>query len=59
MKKLIKHVYGTHAFIKIKLDDGEVVEFDVFWTENGEVFKIPEQWKNRAAEIKTAFNILF
>lgn len=59
MEKLTEHVYGAHAFLKFKLDDDEIVELDVFWTEKGEVFKIPEQWKSRAAEIKTAFNILF
>lgn len=37
MQKLIEHTYGTHIYMKIRLDNGRIEEIDVYIKENGEM----------------------
>jgi hypothetical protein len=35
MEKLIEHTYGTHIYMKMRLDNGRIEEIDVFITNDG------------------------
>lgn len=35
MLKLAEHTYGSHIFMRIKLDNGRIEEIDVYLDENG------------------------
>ena len=59
MEKLIEHVYGTHAYMKLKINDGTITEIDVYWAEAGTTYKVPDSMENRREEIIHAFNELF
>lgn len=35
MEKIIDHTYGTHIYMKMKLDNGRIEEIDVYFTDDG------------------------
>lgn len=35
MKEIIEHTYGTHIYMKMKLDNGRIEEIDVYLTDKG------------------------
>lgn len=37
--KLKEHTYGTHIYMKIKLENGQIEELDVYLTESGEKYR--------------------
>lgn len=37
MEKLIEHTYGTHIYMKMRLDNGRIEEIDVFITNDGDM----------------------
>ena len=67
--KLAEHTYGSHIYMKLQLDNGDVEEIDVFYKPDGlEVYRTTadtnnelteeEKQKKRAAII-AAFNELY
>jgi len=37
--KLCEHTYGTHIFMRLKLDDGRVEEISAYIRENGWIYR--------------------
>lgn len=33
--KMIEHTYGTHIYMKMRLDNNRIEEIDVYYSENG------------------------
>lgn len=33
--KMIEHTYGTHIYMKMRLDNNRIEEIDVYYNENG------------------------
>lgn len=73
MVKLEEHTYGTHIYMKMRLDNGRIEEIDVYLRNDGEFYvtsadhgaeldKTEEQRKARAelrAEIIRTFKELY
>ena len=73
MVKLEEHTYGTHIYMKMRLDNGRIEEIDVYLKNDGEFYvtsadhgaeldKTEEQRKARAelrAEIIRTFKELY
>ncbi len=38
MKKIIEHTYGTHIYMKMKLDNERIAEIDVYLTDKGKKY---------------------
>lgn len=38
MKKIIEHTYGTHIYMKLKLNSGRIEEIDVYLTDKGKKY---------------------
>lgn len=39
-KKLVEHTYGTHIYMKMRLDDKRIEEIDVYLRNNGEHYYV-------------------
>lgn len=39
-EKLIEHTYGTHIYMKMRLDDKRIEEIDVYLLNNGEHYYV-------------------
>lgn len=39
MEKLIEHTYGSHIYMKMRLDNKRIEEIDVYIKEDGEHYK--------------------
>lgn len=60
MKKLIEHTCGTHIYMKMELDNGQIEEIDVYVREDGEHYKTSCDNDTEARqEIIDTFNKLF
>lgn len=59
-KKLVECTYGTHIYMKV-LFDGIVEEIDVFFREDGEVYRTSGDSRNDGSRerIVEAFNELY
>ena len=40
LEKLIEHTYGTHIYMKMRLDDKRIEEIDVYLRNNGEHYYV-------------------
>lgn len=60
MEKLIEKTYGTHIYMKIKLDEQRTAEIDVYFTNDGEQYKTSGDYDpGFREEIIKAFNELY
>lgn len=60
MGKLVEHVYGSHIYMKMKMDSGVIEEIDVYVSENGTTYKTTkDQDATKRQEIITNFYLLF
>lgn len=70
--KLVEHTYGTHIYMKMRLDNGRIEEIDVYLRNDGEHYvtsvdhgmelykgKELEERKRLRQEIIDAFNELY
>lgn len=70
--KLVEHTYGTHIYMKMRLDNGRIEEIDVYLRNDGEHYvtsvdhrmelykgKELEERKRLRQEIINAFNELY
>ena len=60
MEKLIEHTYGTHIYMKMKLDNGNIEEIDVYIREDKEHYKTSCDYDTEVREeIIRTFNKLY
>lgn len=58
--KLIEHTYGTHIYMQLRLDNGNIEEIDVYHTDNGIKYRTTaDNDPEIRAEIIAAFNALY
>lgn len=59
-KKLIEHTYGTHIYMKLKLDCGTIEEIDAYVRETGCAYRTTaDHDPARREEVIRAFHELY
>ena len=55
------HTYGTHAYMKLRLDSGRIEEIDVYFRADGETYRTSADHSSPAIrqEIIEAFKALY
>lgn len=60
MEKITEHTYGTHIYMKLRLDDGAVEEIDVYFPDGGPRYKTSGDGDEmRRDKIISAFQALY
>lgn len=58
IKKIEEHTYGSHAYMKLKIDD-KVYEVDCYWRTTGENFKTTADGTEERELLIAAFKDLY
>jgi len=60
MRVITEHTYGSHIFMRLELDSGEIAEIDVMLRSTGEYYETSaDDDEKRRLEIIDAFNQLY